>query len=223
MLHNSVDMRRNSQASSLSCTELMASSWQSVHTRPTRRFTAVLQVLTSELGYDGRLSDVWSAGVVLYILLTGCRSSSTYTTAWDLSCPLRHAATVQCELPALQKPCERAVSQSMMQLSAEYRWRLRLAICAAGWPRGIPAETTRCFPFLETAEENDDPVAKMRAMFPRIVQGAFLPIHSSVRIRCRRRSVAASGTLCARSPRPPLPSREFALLPAPPLSSVSEH
>jgi len=40
----------------------------------------------------------------------------------------------------------------------------------------------RCFPFLETAEENDDPVAKMRAMFPRIVQGAFLPIHSSVRV-----------------------------------------
>ena len=142
---------------------------------------AAPQVLTSELGYDGRLSDVWSAGVVLYILLTGCRSSSTYTTAWDLSCPLRHAATVQCVLPALQKPCERAVSQSMMQLNAENRWRSRLAICAAGWPREIRAETTRCFPFLETAEENDDPVAKMRAMFPRIVQGAFLPIHSSVR------------------------------------------
>ena len=40
----------------------------------------------------------------------------------------------------------------------------------------------RCFPFLETAEENDDPVTKMRAMFPRIVKGEFLPIQNSVRV-----------------------------------------
>ena len=53
-------------------------------------------------------------------------------------------------------------------------------LCRRHVQRPRYARRRRCFPFLETAEENDDPVAKMRAMFPRIVQGAFLPINSSV-------------------------------------------